>query len=232
MSTVQNIDWLEITLTLVLAITAMLGVYWGFTDPDFFTNRYMMEDGVIEYTTVVLLLAACLVTGTRWLRYRRQRPFRFTLISLLVVMFFFFIAGEEISWGQRILGLETTDYFKEHNDQEELNLHNLVVGDVKINKLFFGVILTTAILVYMIIIPLLYHKVEYVRNQLDRWYIPVPRLRHSVGYMLLLLTITVIPPGKKWELLEFGSVLIFFLILWSPLNEYRFGDSEIKSKPF
>ena len=35
---------------------------------------------------------------------------------------FFFVAGEELSWGQRIIGIETTEYFKENNVQEELNL--------------------------------------------------------------------------------------------------------------
>ena len=221
-------DRLEMTLWTVLVITTLLGVYWGYTDPDFFTNHYLMEDGVIEYGTVFLLLAACLVTGNRWFHYWRRKSFRFSVISLLVVICFFFVAGEEVSWGQRIFGLETTEYFKEHNDQKELNLHNLVVGDVKINKLIFGVILTTTILVYMIIVPLSYNKFESVRNRLDHWYIPIPKLRHSLGYLVLLLIISLIPPGKKWELLEFGSVLIFFLILWSPLNEYLFRDPEVK----
>ena len=225
-------DRLEMVLLAILVITTILGVYWGFLDPEFFTNRYMMEDGVIEYGTVILLVASCVLTGTRWWRYHRQRSIRYTLISLIIVGFFFFVAGEEISWGQRIFALETTDYFKEHNDQEELNLHNLVVGDVKINKLIFGVIMTTAILIYMVIVPLLYHKVEPVRAQLDRWYIPIPRLRHSVGYLVLLLVISLIPPGKKWELLEFGSVLIFFLILWTPVNRHLFSDPEINSKTF
>ena len=225
-------DRLELVLLVILVITTILGVYWGFTNPEFFTNQYLMEDGVIEYGTVILLVASCVLTGTRWWRYHRQRSIRYTLISLLIVGFFFFVAGEEISWGQRIFALETTDYFKEHNDQEELNLHNLVVGDVKINKLIFGVILTTAILVYMVIVPLLYHKVETVRTQLDGWFIPIPRLRHSVGYLILLLVISLIPPGKKWELLEFGSVLIFFLILWTPVNLHLFGDPEVKSKTF
>ena len=232
MSTERNIDRLELVLLLILVITTKLGVFWGFFNPEFFTNQYMMEDGVIEYATVILLLASCVLTGTRWWRYHRQHSVRFTLISLLIVGFFFFVAGEEISWGQRIFALETTDYFKEHNDQEELNLHNLVVGDVKINKLFFGVILTTAILVYMVIVPLLYLKVTSVRTQLDRWFIPIPRLRHSVSYLILLLVISIIPPGKKWELLEFGSVLIFFLILWTPVNRHLFGGPEIKSKTF
>ena len=47
----------------------------------------------------------------------------------------FFIAfGEEISWGQRILGIETPESLEGINDQGETNLHNLSTG--KANQLF------------------------------------------------------------------------------------------------
>ncbi len=36
-----------------------------------------------------------------------------------------FVAGEEISWGQRIIGFATPDYLLDNNIQEELNLHNI-----------------------------------------------------------------------------------------------------------
>jgi hypothetical protein len=135
---------------------------------------------------------------------------------------FFFVAGEELSWGQRIIGIEPTEYFKENNAQEELNFHNLVVDGVKINKLFFGLILTTVILIYIVLVPILFHRLKSVNDFLNRWYIPVPRLRHTVSYLALTLVILIIPAGKNWELLEFGSVLIFFLILWSPVNHHLF----------
>jgi hypothetical protein len=34
-------------------------------------------------------------------------------------------AGEEISWGQRLLGIDTPDSVRDANLQEELNVHNL-----------------------------------------------------------------------------------------------------------
>ncbi len=222
MKFLNNIDKLEVILFLVLVMTTLLGLYWGFVNPEFFTNRYMMEDGEIEYGTVVLLLASCGIVAYRWWVMGSQRTFRFTLITLIIIAAFFFVAGEELSWGQRIFGLETTEYFKENNDQQELNLHNLVVGDVKINKLIFGVILTTAIMVYMVLIPFLYHRVTAVRTFLDTWYIPIPRLRHSLLYLAITLIISLIPASKNWELLEFESVLIFLLILWTPVNRQIF----------
>ena len=221
----MKMDRLEIALLIVLLVTSILGLYWGFYHQDFFTNRYMMEDGEIEYATVVLLFGSCILVASRWIKYRRQQPIRFTLISILIFIVFFFVAGEELSWGQRIFNLESSQYFKEYNSQEELNLHNLTVGEVKINKLIFGVTLTTAILIYMILVPLLYQKVAQFRRFIDAWFIPVPRVRHIVTYLLLLVVISVIPASKNWELLEFGSVLVFTIILWNPVNQQSYRPS-------
>ena len=44
-------------------------------------------------------------------------------LGLAVVCFFGF--GEEISWGQRIFGIETPAGLKQANSQQETNLHNL-----------------------------------------------------------------------------------------------------------
>jgi len=49
------------------------------------------------------------------------------LIYLGLALLFFFGAGEEISWGQRILGFETPETLAQVNKQDELNLHNLSV---------------------------------------------------------------------------------------------------------
>lgn len=47
------------------------------------------------------------------------------LIFLGLALLFFFGAGEEISWGQRIFGFATPEALAEINKQDELNLHNL-----------------------------------------------------------------------------------------------------------
>jgi hypothetical protein len=36
-----------------------------------------------------------------------------------------FISLEEMSWGQRIFGLSTPDWFQQHNTQREISVHNL-----------------------------------------------------------------------------------------------------------
>ena len=47
------------------------------------------------------------------------------LVYLGLAILFLFGAGEEISWGQRILGFQTPETLSEVNRQEEFNLHNL-----------------------------------------------------------------------------------------------------------
>jgi hypothetical protein len=49
------------------------------------------------------------------------------LVYLGLALLFFFGAGEEISWGQRIFGLKTPEPLAQVNKQDELNLHNLSV---------------------------------------------------------------------------------------------------------
>jgi len=46
-------------------------------------------------------------------------------VYLGLALLFFFGAGEEISWGQRMLGFQTPQTMSQVNRQEEFNLHNL-----------------------------------------------------------------------------------------------------------
>ena len=56
------------------------------------------------------------------------------LVYLGLALLFFFGAGEEISWGQRIFGFKTPEQLAQVNKQDELNLHNLSV--LENSKLF------------------------------------------------------------------------------------------------
>lgn len=78
----------------------------------------MQEDRAVEWLTVCLFLmsaAAGLLSSVG-----RRRIF-----DGLVALFCLFVAGEEISWGQRLFGYYPTEFFLENNFQQETNLHNL-----------------------------------------------------------------------------------------------------------
>lgn len=86
------------------------------------------EDGVVEAATAVLAFAA----GVGWcfaiIRGRRlgMLPLgRHLVVPILVSIAMFTLAGEEISWGQRVLGLATPSVLSDVNAQNELTIHNL-----------------------------------------------------------------------------------------------------------
>ncbi|HEU5175491.1 MAG TPA: hypothetical protein VFT96_12100 [Gemmatimonadaceae bacterium] len=78
----------------------------------------MQEDRAVEWLTVACFLAAAGLGGWRGMRARRVG-------DLLVALFCVVAAGEEISWGQRLLGYTPPDLFLARNVQQEANLHNL-----------------------------------------------------------------------------------------------------------
>lgn len=82
------------------------------------------EDSLVEWLTFLAYAGAGVVAiaaGRRF--FATGRPLEGTLY-LGLALALFGVAGEEISWGQRIFGIVTPEPFAE-NLQSELNLHNL-----------------------------------------------------------------------------------------------------------
>ncbi|MBK8021614.1 MAG: hypothetical protein IPK19_09330 [Chloroflexi bacterium] len=82
------------------------------------------EDSVIEWLTVIVFIVGGFYAGLSAGRLLRRRRWALGLVFSGVALMAIFIAGEEISWGQRILGIETPEWMAEINWQGELNLHN------------------------------------------------------------------------------------------------------------
>lgn len=80
------------------------------------------EDGPIEYSTVIVYLAAFIVSINILKFFKNDK--KFFVLFVVFSIGFFLIAMEEISWGQRIFDFSTPDWFPE-NRQYETNLHNL-----------------------------------------------------------------------------------------------------------
>ena len=87
-------------------------------------ENYWEENGIIEYSQVVLLfLAICLLFSVRRFFYDNNKLLYYLLIIKIIGLIYFF--GEEISWGQHIFNWETPDSFKRLNNQNETNIHNI-----------------------------------------------------------------------------------------------------------
>ena len=88
-------------------------------------NVLFTEDSVFEYLTSVLYLLAAVIAGVIAVTFSRLDERRSAALYGLLMLGLFFIAGEEVSWGQRLLGIETPASIAAYNTQNELTVHNL-----------------------------------------------------------------------------------------------------------
>lgn len=89
-------------------------------------RAWMQEDGPAEWGTVLAFSVAAALYARGALVVERPWLTRAAFVS--VALFCFVVAGEELSWGQRLFALEPPALFLEHNFQQELNVHNLLTN--------------------------------------------------------------------------------------------------------
>ncbi|MEQ9693849.1 hypothetical protein [Shimia sp. SDUM112013] len=209
-----------------MAVVILVGIIWVRVDLDTFKSIYIREDGVLEYFTSIMLFAASVLMISRIARIGFSKGAGFVVMSGLIAFLMFFGAGEEISWGQRILGVESSEFFLENNRQRETNFHNMEVNGVNLNKLIFGKMLTTFLVLYYLVLPPLYRRKEGLRNLLDRFYVPVPYLRYGLALLIAGLSILLVTASKKGELNEVCLSVMFFLTLYAPMNAYIYDRED------
>jgi len=126
---------------------------------------------------------------------------------------FFFGAGEEISWGQRILGLETPEVVSEINNKNEINLHNLDLFGSK-NSLPFKVYQVFAF-TYTLILPLIAKFSKSAKKWLEQYITLIPWL-FGVAVTANLLFSQVVSRltflGQPGEIQESNYELTFMCI--------------------
>ena len=204
---------------LFLFLHVAFGVFLSHFNLRYFEGIYVMEDGFIEWLTVDVLLLGCLLCIYRIINVRFKKGFWFLLSLILMGGLFFFGAMEEISWGQRIFGVKPPAFFVQHNSQHEINFHNLIISGIKINKLIFGTVLGICVGIYFLVLPLLYRRVHWITRLVEKFAVPIPRIIHIFAYIALALLVELTHGGKKGELLEFGGVWIFYLMVLFPKNK-------------
>ena len=219
----QSLNKLDMLSFVFVFAVVIGGVVTSQIDRLLYEGTYAVEDGLVEWLSV---LALSLGSITNFYRAYILKPFRskrFIIMLTLLGGLFLFGFLEEISYGQRIIGFESPAFFKEHNTQMEFNLHNLKFGEARINKLIFGTFLGICIVIYFLIMPFIYCKKEQVKNFVDGLALPVPKWFHIGAYLLLALLAEFIASEKKGEILEFGGCWIFFLMTVRPYNREVFS---------
>ena len=214
---------------IVIGVFLLFALVLSHINPQDFTERFAVEDGFVEWSTSIALFAAFVVSVRRFIRSRHRFRLAGKLILLFVAFVCIFGAGEEISWGQRVFGIETPESFKERNAQEEFNLHNLTFewkGEtIKINKLIFGRGLTLALLTYLFVMGPLYRRSAGFRRFIDRMAIPIATWPQTIAYLIVVAFVeTLIDSPKRGEMTEFAGSLIFLLNIAFPYNRTIYGE--------
>jgi len=114
----------RVLVFLVPFCLVMFGFYVKLFHADVFAV-VVAEDGMFEQIQAGLYLlssAAFILAAVRFFRLgEKPAASIFLVLSLGLALIF----AEEISWGQRIFNLETSEYFSRNNTQGELTIHNL-----------------------------------------------------------------------------------------------------------
>lgn len=202
----------------LIGLTLLVSVVIFFISPTYFSLTFAAEDRVVEYGTAIFLFVASTVLMRNAISLNARGLRVAMALTCLYALMFFLAAGEEISWGQRIFGWESSEFFQENNKQYETNLHNLVVGDVQLAKTLFGSGLTLVLLLYLVALPLLYPRVAWMRRLADKLAVPVPGRRHAAIALGASLIIAAMDVSRRWEVYELVFSLLAVSIFLLPQN--------------
>jgi len=82
------------------------------------------EDGIVEYSQAAVFFISAVYAGILAVRFLRAAALIGAGIFIFITVLLAVIAAEEISWGQRLLKIETPLFLRETNIQNEINIHN------------------------------------------------------------------------------------------------------------
>lgn len=174
----------------------------------------MKEDGPAEWATFYAFFFAGSSFILRAWQQRSSAGLMQSLILILLGAFCFFVAGEEISWAQRLLGFKPPEVFLEHNFQQETNIHNIFKG-----KYLSGFSLDSKNLVIMVtlfygvLFPLLGRL--YPRS-VQKFSAGVPDLSFTGFFLLVAWAEWAYPLTYSGEAAELYLGCLFFLSQKAP----------------
>jgi len=163
-----------------------------------FKTQVIKENGFVEISTVLFLFLASVISLGIAYRYCRGKlrslPFARLNAGLFLLLGIgaFFIAGEEISWGQWLFHFDTPENWAELNSQKEFNLHNLEIfqrGGKELPLIVFG-----------------------LGGLISRWFIRIPPLkvlaapRIELGWFVMIVLLSVALYLAYWPGLAFGML--------------------------
>ena len=146
------------------------------------TNWLLRENKLYESLGAMACLIGSVVLAIAYIKYPVGNSFglfntKRNILLLLLAIFMFFVAGEEVSWGQGIFGYRVPEFIAESNFQRELNVHNLKVIQEYNNALATSA--TRLLLVYLALLPLFLKAFPTFSNMFALIGIPVGSIQIS-----------------------------------------------------
>ncbi len=145
---------------------------------------------------------------------------RYRLTFALLALACFYVAMEEISWGQRVLGFTSPDFFKKGNLQSETNLHNFATGPYStLLKTSLGYLLATALVSYGVIYPLLLRRGAAIAVWFDARGVASPPLALAPFFVTGAFLET---SPFRFNEAEFAELLVGFAVCFTAIH-YAFA---------
>jgi F0F1-type ATP synthase membrane subunit c/vacuolar-type H+-ATPase subunit K len=217
-----------------LALLALVAVAWvsmifgtTFTSEEFMWSL-TYEDGPLEsFSAVLLLLASALALRVAT---TKSAPRAVRLMHGFLALLFFVMFGEEISWGQRIFGIETPGSISAVNVQDEFNLHNMF-------GYFFDHLFILCFFLWGCVVPLLDRGSRFFHQTFRAVGLPVPGFGTAVAVLLITLTQDKVVPAdldgfRMPEVREFLSAAAFLAIMVQSLNGFAIRPKQERSRRF
>ena len=162
-----NIRTTQLGLILLGAAISLGGysVYLSISDVGAY-RVFIDEDGFVEYASACLWFLAAIFALIGMFIDRRMFKVK-SSVYIVLILFFFVCSGEEISWGQRIIGFEGPEIVTALNKQNETNIHN--IGSISVFANTFFIIS----FVFFVILPIIQKKYPEFKNYLYHYNAPI-----------------------------------------------------------
>lgn len=197
----------------VLLLTSLVVGLTRYREPTLL-YRLTVEDGIVEWLTVGALISLAVMLFLDLRRLSSETPRALTLVGYALAAACLLGAGEEISWGQRLFGFETSLEFQKLNHQKEANLHNLVPAPI------FNGLIIFSVAIFFVLIPL-YGRNLKGRDREAAWWLP------SQEVSLLTLNVILINHYRFSTLVEkVGIIFILVILLAYTLLAAKRGDGK------
>jgi hypothetical protein len=155
------------------------GIYAALFAPDQL-RFYLAEMGPLETAGFLFSTLACITFFYAFLADKRANGINLQSFWLLgLALGSAYLAGEEISWGQHLIGFAAPDTIKGMNAQHELNTHNL-----KFIDRYSHIIGLTLLFSYFVVLPLLVETLKSARAVQKYLVLPVPPLKLTLLYVV------------------------------------------------